>query len=109
LALGHANKLSYVSPTNQSATTPEKRHGQRSNAKQQGKEEAEAGQEKVKGRHRPRAVPWHAQPVKPRHEPFRLPHHTSASCLPGGDGLERESLFSKSALRRMPMSASQCP
>jgi hypothetical protein len=49
LALGHANKLSYVSPTNQSATTPEKRHGQRSNAKQQGKEEAEAGQEKVKG------------------------------------------------------------
>jgi hypothetical protein len=49
LALGHANKLSYVSLTNQLTTTTEKRHGQGSNAKQQGKEEAEAGQEKIKG------------------------------------------------------------
>src|SRR6202030_703524 len=46
---------------------PGGRHGERPDAQQQGKEEAQAGQEQAKRRPRPLAVRRHAQPGEPEH------------------------------------------
>jgi len=62
LALGPANALDYAIHFRIIHREPGGRHGERPDAQQQGKEEAEAGQEQGQGCPGPLAVRRHAQP-----------------------------------------------
>ena len=70
---------------------PGGRHGERPDAQQQGKEEAEAGQEQGQGRRRPLAIRRHAQPDQSKAVRQEIASAARQTPSPAGGGSTREA------------------